>query len=434
MAARDGPTARALRLASLTAGVGGSYLGYLAQSMFLGEDARQRKLKETHTKAARKASDGLMALRGPTMKLGQALSLQTDLLPEETLAELAMLQMHAPGMHPSLVRAQFRASMGSDPEDLFAEFEPNSFAAASLGQVHRATTRDGHAVAVKIQYPGIRAAIENDFRWFRTVSGPAQLAKVMPANVIAEMEEQILAETDYRREADNLTLFRKQLGVLPFVEVPRVYRKLSGDRVLTMSLLAGQHLDEFLAKRPSQRLRDTVGSRLLELYYFQLLCMGAFHADPHWGNYLFRDDGSVGLVDFGCVKYVPPAFVANLRAIYLYPGPRDSADFRRLLDERYALDGQALSASTRRALVRFSTSFYGTVYPSDPEAGKRPFDFADAAFLKDYMRHSASLVRAKGALPEYVFLARAETGLYQTLHRLRARVHTSQIVRKYLAP
>ncbi len=97
----------------MTAGVSGSYLGYLAQSVFLGEDARARKLKETHTKAARHASDELISLRGPLMKLGQALSLQTDMLPEETLAELSALQMRAPGMHPSLVRAQFRASMGS---------------------------------------------------------------------------------------------------------------------------------------------------------------------------------------------------------------------------------------------------------------------------------------------------------------------------------
>ncbi len=264
------------------------------------------------------------------------------------------------------------------------------------------------------------------------MSLPAQLAKYLPANIIDELQQQILAETDYGREADNLTLFRKELKTLEFVEIPRAYRKLSADKVLTMSLLRGDHLDAFLAARPSQRLRDLVGSRLLELYYCQLLGMGAFHADPHWGNYLFRGDGSIGVVDFGCVKFVPPAFVANLRAIFLYPGPRDSADFRRLLDERYSLYVRPLGAQTRRALVRFSDNFFGKVYPPDPEDGKRPFDFGDIAFLRDYMRESANLVRAKGALPEYVFLARAESGLYQTLYRLRARVHTSQIVRKYL--
>jgi predicted unusual protein kinase regulating ubiquinone biosynthesis (AarF/ABC1/UbiB family) len=429
---RDGATRRALKIASVTAGVGGSYLGYLAQRLFLGAEARERKLKETHTKAAQRASDGLLTLRGPIMKLGQALSLHGDLLPEETLAELGKLQMRAPGMHPSLARAQFRSAMGRDPEDLFAAFDDVPFAAASLGQVHRATTRAGEAVAVKIQYPGIRAAIEGDFKWFRTVSRPAQASKYIPAGIIDELETQIIAEADYAREAANLTRFRRDLAPLDYVEVPKPFLKLSGDKVLTMSLLAGEHLDAFLARQPSQRLRDLVGERLLELFYFQILQLGAFHADPHWGNYLFRDDGTVGLVDFGCVKVIPPAFIENLRALFLYPGRRDSADFRRLVIERYAIFGQKVSDRTARAHTRFAQNFFAKVYPPEPEAEARAFDFGDAGFLRDYMRESANLMQAKAALPEYVFLARAEIGLYQTLHRLRARVHTSRIVRQYL--
>jgi predicted unusual protein kinase regulating ubiquinone biosynthesis (AarF/ABC1/UbiB family) len=433
MALRDSATGRALKFASMTAGVSGSYLGYLAQSLFLDSNKRGVKLKETHTKAARRASDELIGLRGPAMKLGQVLSLQTEFLPEETLAELTKLQMRAPGMHPSLVRAQFRASMGRDPDDVFAAFDPIPFAAASLGQLHRATTRDGETVAVKIQYPGIRAAIENDFKWFRTLSLPARISKHLPAKVIDEMQEQILAETDYGREAANLTLFRKKLKSLSLVEVPRVYPALSGDQVLTMSLIEGEHIDTFLTKKPSQQLRDAIGSHLLELYVFQLLEMGAFHADPHWGNYLFRDDGSIGVVDFGCVKFVPPAFVANLRAIFLYPGLRDSAAFRRLLAERYPPSGRKLSPAILRVLVRFSETFFAKVYPPDPEAEKDVFDFGNAEFLKVFARESANLIAAKCVFPEYVFMARAEAGMYQTLHRLRARVHTSRIVRKYLA-
>jgi predicted unusual protein kinase regulating ubiquinone biosynthesis (AarF/ABC1/UbiB family) len=160
--------------------------------------------------------------------------------------------------------------------------------------------------------------------------------------------------------------------------------------------------------------------------------VGAFHADPHWGNYLFRPDGTVGLVDFGCVKYVPDAFVTNLKQIFLYSGPRDSADFRDLLNQRYSLYGEAMSAKARAALVRFADAFYGRVYPADPSKDDAPFDFSETTFLADYLRESMNVVRARGALPEYVFLARAESGLYQTLHRLRARVHTSRIVRAYL--
>ncbi|MBA3466085.1 MAG: AarF/ABC1/UbiB kinase family protein [Gemmatimonadaceae bacterium] len=416
----------------MTAGVGGSYIGYLAQGIFLSEEGRERKLKATHTKAGRRVSKELAHLRGPAMKLGQLLSLQTDVLPEEVLAELANLQREAPAMHPSLARAQFRQSLGRDPEDVFASFDPEPFAAASLGQVHCATTRKDERVAVKIQYPGIAAAIANDFKWLRAVSFPPPIARFMTRGALDELEEQITAETDYVREAANIAFMRDGLAKLPFADIPRVYPRMSTDRVLTMSLLDGDTLDAFMRRKPSQKLRDTVGAHLLELFYYQLFAMEAFHADPHWGNYLFRDDGTLGLVDFGCVKYVPRKFVANLRKIFLYPGSRQSPEFRALLDERYSLFGQSLEKKTKAALINFAENFYGRVYPPDPADDERPFDFSEVKFFQDYLRESGNLIAARGALPEYLFLARAESGLYQTLHRLRARVHTSKIVRRYL--
>src|SRR5438093_11176683 len=140
------------------------------------------------------------------------------------LAELTKLQMEAPGMHPSLAQAQFKASLGRSPEQVFRRFDAEPFAAASLGQVHRALMRDGTRVAVKIQYPGIRAAIENDFRLIRHVSIPAQASGHLPRAALDEMESQILAETDYVREADHIERFRAGLKPLEFVVVPDVSR------------------------------------------------------------------------------------------------------------------------------------------------------------------------------------------------------------------
>lgn len=429
---KNSPTRRALSMASMSAGIAGSYVGYLLQRAFLGEEQGKQKLKSTHTRAARKMRDEMQALRGPAMKLGQALSLQTGILPDETLAELATLQMEAPGMHPSLVRVQVKGSLGSEPEEIFKDFAPEPFAAASLGQVHRAVTRDGKPVVVKIQYPGMDQAIENDFKWFRTVSIPAQASGYVPKAAIDEMQEQIIAETDYRREADNIEFFQQRLKPLPYVKVPLVYRKYSSDKVLTMSHLSGQHLDRFLAKRPSQKLRNQLGTNLFELFYFQVLKVEALHADPHWGNYLFTDDAKIGLVDFGCVKYLKPETVTYLKSVYLYPGSRYSADFRRLLESEHEKDGQKLPAATRKALIEFAEKFYRKVYPPEPEKRSHTFDFADSAFLQDYLRESTNLMRAKGVMTEYIFMARAEMGLYHTLHRLKARVPTSQIVRKYI--
>src|SRR5437879_7711122 len=226
------------------------------------------KCKSTHIRAARRMADEMQALRGPAMKLGQMLSLQTGVLPEEVLTGLARLQMESPCMHPSLVRVQIKGSLGREPEEIFKQFTVEPFAAASLGQVHHAITREGQRVAVKIQYPGIRRAIENDFRLFRTFSKPAQASGHIRRAAIDEIEDQIIAETDYLREADNIEFLADRLAPLSFVKVPRVCRAYSSDKVLTMSLMTGLHLEDFLAQRPSQKLRNELGANLFELFYF----------------------------------------------------------------------------------------------------------------------------------------------------------------------
>src|SRR5438876_1992813 len=399
---KDTTTGRALRMASMGADIAGSYVGYLLQRAFLGEAKGKIKLKSTHMRAARRMADEMQALRGPAMKLGQMLSLQTGVLPDEILAELATLQMEAPGMHPSLVRVQIKGSLGREPEEIFKQFTAEPFAAASLGQVHHAVTRGGQRVAVKIQYPGIRRAIENDFRLFRTFSKPAQASGHISKSAIDEIERQIIAETDYQREADNIDFFAERLAPLSFIKVAHVFRDYSSDKVLTMSLMTGRHLEDFLAQRPSQKVRDQLGANLFELFYFQVLKIEALHADPHWGNYLFNDDASISLVDFGCVKYLSPEAAAYLRSAFLYPGAIDSPDFRRLIERHYEQAGEKLLPAARRALISFADNFYRKVYPPEP-AKPQPFDFGDAAFLQDYLRESKNLLRTKGLMTEFIF-------------------------------
>jgi predicted unusual protein kinase regulating ubiquinone biosynthesis (AarF/ABC1/UbiB family) len=405
----------------------------MVQRLFLGTEAGDKKRRSTHAEAGRRIRTELQMLRGPVMKLGQMLSLHTDVVPAEMVAELTKLQMEAPGMHASLAVAQFKSSLGRAPGEVFKHFDDVPFAAASLGQVHHAVLRSGTPVAVKIQYPGIGTAIANDFRWLRSVSLPAQASGHLPRTALDEIESQITAETDYVREADRIDFFRRGLQPLDFVTVPDVYRDCSTDRVLTMSVVPGRHLDAFLATRPSQPLRDRVGSRLVELFYFQVLQLETLHADPHWGNYLFGDNGRIGLIDFGCVKELGAEVVARLRKSFLYAGRSDSPEFQRIIDDQFAGPGKTLSPAMRRAVVDFRERFYRKVYPPDPKDAERPFDFSDAAFLRDFVRAAGDLAGAKGSVPEYIFLARAEIGLYTTLHRLRARVPTSAIVRRLMA-
>src|SRR5262249_50543131 len=140
---------------------------------FLAEETGEQRRRKFQKQSSQKVREELGSLKGAAMKLGQLLSLQTHVLPEEALTELANLQMQAPAMHPTLARAQFRSSLGKDPEEVFSKFEEQPFAAASLGQVHRAITRSGETVAVKIQYPAIRTAIENDLKLLRSATLPA---------------------------------------------------------------------------------------------------------------------------------------------------------------------------------------------------------------------------------------------------------------------
>src|SRR5688572_15930848 len=166
MVSKDRPQSRigrGLRIGKLGLSLTGSYLGYQFQNLFLDDRERPEKRKSFQKKAAQQIRKELESLKGPVMKLGQVLSMQSQMLPEEVLSELANLQMRAPAMHPTLARAQFKASFGKFPEEVFWEFSPEPFAAASLGQVHRAVTKAGEKVAVKIQYPAIRTAIEHDF-------------------------------------------------------------------------------------------------------------------------------------------------------------------------------------------------------------------------------------------------------------------------------
>src|SRR5262249_6525807 len=152
---------RGLRIGKLGFSLTGSYLGYQFQNLVLGGKRKTERRRRLQHKASRRLRQELESLKGPMMKLGQLLSQQSHALPEAAIRELTSLQMQAPGMHPTLARAQFKTASGKYPEETFHSFEPEPFAAASLGQVHRAVTRHGEPVVVKIQYPAIRTAIEN---------------------------------------------------------------------------------------------------------------------------------------------------------------------------------------------------------------------------------------------------------------------------------
>jgi predicted unusual protein kinase regulating ubiquinone biosynthesis (AarF/ABC1/UbiB family) len=416
---------RGFRIGKLGVGLTGSYIGYQLQNLFLDGGRREERRKLFQNKAARKVREELQSLKGPVMKLGQALSMQSHLLPEEVLTELANLQMRAPAMHPSLARAQFKASFGAFPEDVFREFTAEPFAAASLGQVHRAVTKAGEQVAVKIQYPAIRSAIENDFKLLRSATFLGRLTGHSPEAVISEIEKGILQETDYLEEAKNIEFFRERLKPLPYVRVPAVFRQFTTDRVLTMSHLDGEPLMEFLAGKPSQELRNQVGARLMGLFTYQKFTLYTLHADPHPGNYLIDAGGTIGLVDFGCVKKFSPGFIQLCQSFseQLWSCGEDQS---RLLEQLMWGPEFVRKPRLTHKLLKDTIDLYQTIHPA-PASNHTVVDFGDGKVLEKLTRLSHDVMRNKLVNPDWIFSSRAEIGLYNVLHLLRAKINTTAV-------
>lgn len=413
---RSGTLTRGFRLGKLGLSLTGSYLGYQAQNLLLGESPeRQRQFERASSQRVR---EELGTLKGAAMKLGQLLSVQNKLLPEAVTKELSGLQMQAPGMHPTLARAQFKSSLGKYPEEVFRQFDPEPFAAASLGQVHRALTRQGQAVAVKIQYPAIRAAIENDFRLLRTAMVPARMSGHLPVAILNEVERGFLEETDYLHEAKNIELFAEGFKHLEFVTVPTVFRDLTTDRVLTMSLVEGVAIDRFLEGRPPAAICHRIGDHLLELYYVQLRWLRALHADSHPGNYLFQPNGHVGLIDFGCVKRIEfdaGALVRGCVARSWRAGEREAREILALVV------GADVPYARAKRLVPSLEALAGIWFP-EGAAAHEPVDCGKGelvAVQADAIRKS---MQDKLANPDFAFVSRAEMGLYSLLYRLKARI------------
>lgn len=422
----EGAASRGLHIGKLAAKLTGSYLGYQIQNAFQSKDDRDDRKRKYQQSASRYIREELQMLKGPVMKLGQALSTQGFMLPEEALKELAALQMHAPAMHPTLARAQFKTSYGKFPEQVFKHFSREPFAAASLGQVHKAVTRDDQEVAIKIQYPAIRASVKSDFKLLRTAVTAGQLSGYLTREMLNEIESIITVETDYVQEADNLNKFHHGLLPLSYVDVPEPFTEFSTDRVLTMSYLEGMHIDAWLACSPSEASRDRLGARLFELFYYQFLVMGALHADPHPGNYLFTKDDEIGLIDLGCVKQIDPKVIEAIPVFVTSTGPRLSEEKVGLISQLIWSDRDQLDGEQARKVIDSVFHFVRLIFP-EKNAGHQVVDFGDTAIFDALAGTLKEVIECRLTCPELFFFMRAEMGLYNMLHRLGARVDTRRV-------
>jgi predicted unusual protein kinase regulating ubiquinone biosynthesis (AarF/ABC1/UbiB family) len=306
------------------------------------EEAR-KKLAADAKKAAEAMLKTLGEMKGLPLKLGQMASYIDGIVPpgyeDKFQHALKKLQDKAPPLSPEAAETMVKSELGAPPEEIFGTWEREPFAAASIGQVHRAVTKGGEAVAVKVQYPGIDKAIENDLKsisLLEQMMSPVS-RKLHAKQTLDEIRQVFTDELDYSREAEMADLFRRLNADDPDVKVPRIHHTLTTRRVLTTELVEGAGYQEFCA-HADQEARNRAGQTIWRFTFRTMLRYGVLYADPHPGNYRFHPDGRVTFLDFGCVKKLPPELVAGMKRYMLAAMDSDWHEFDRACVEVLGYD------------------------------------------------------------------------------------------------
>jgi predicted unusual protein kinase regulating ubiquinone biosynthesis (AarF/ABC1/UbiB family) len=358
-----GRVRRSAKLGSIVGVQGARYAGTKATNVARSEESGKEKLEQRHLETAMKMVGALGQMKGAAMKLGQFASfIDTEFIPDEYREiyqeQLAKLRTAAPPMPWEKVERVLEEEYEGEPvSELFAEFEQEAFAAASIGQVHRAELLDGRRVAVKIQYPGIADAVDADLRNAGTLVRLARaLAPGLDAKAIAhELRERVMEELDYEYEAQNQRSFSRAYRDHPFVYVPEVITRLSRRRVLVTELVEG--LDFEQVKDLPHEERSRFGEIVFRGSFGSIYHLQHFNADPHPGNYLLMEDGRVAFLDFGMTKKLdreqilleqrafdaasrddPEAFREALHDLGFVKNP-SKLDAERLMDHMRAVGG-----------------------------------------------------------------------------------------------
>lgn len=415
-----GRLSRGLAGGKTAAQVGKKILSYYSKRPFLTAAGRLQAKEQATLEGAQALFQGLSLLKGTALKMAQQLSLEVNLLPEEACRELARAYHQVPPINRALVRRVVQTGLGRSLEETFARFDTVAFAAASLGQVHRAVSMDGQPLAVKIQYPGIAQTIESDVGLIRRLLGPFFPDKhLIPT--IDEIAARLQEEVDYLQEAENLRFFLNFLQ-MDGIHIPQVHKELTARTVLATTLIHGKPLDLWLAESPPQQVRDSVAQQLNELLAKSLYKLHTIHADPNPGNFIIGDDGTIGLVDFGCVKRFTPTVVEQYRQLTVAAAHQDSETHFQLmitlglippeLDQEIIVKVRELSEAMCR--------WYGRLYAEEWFDFKaHPQMMAEGWKIMRGYQHLSNYFLVN---PDLIFLDRTRYGLLRIFEMLGARV------------
>lgn len=374
----------------------------------------------------------LGGLKGPLMKVAQFLSTVPDALPPEYAEELAQLQSNAPAMGWAFVRRRMSSELGPDWEARFANFTHEAAAAASLGQVHKATLPDGRMVACKLQYPDMPSTVEADLRQLKLAMAVYKRMDnaIHQEDIYSELCERLREELDYTREAAQMRLYRHMLRDEPTVTVPRPIAEFSTRRLLTMTWVDGRALMKRLAENPPLDERNRIAEALFRAWYVPFYRYGVIHGDPHPGNYQVRPDGGVNLLDFGVIRVFPAKFVRGV--IDLFEAVRDNDEDKA----HHAYETWGFTNINREKLTVLNEWAKFLYEPLIQDRVRRIQENDDPQYGRSVAeRVHAGLQRTGGVRPprEFVLMDRSAIGLGGVFLRLRAELNWSRLFHDLIA-
>ena len=421
---------RFVKIGGLAGRVGASVLGEQLRELARTGDTGDERRVEHLVKNATRIVETLGELKGAAMKLGQMLSLHVDMMPPEVAAVLRALQRDAPRVPFEVMRYEIAGQLG-DVDGLFARLERRAFAAASIGQVHRAELHDGRRVAVKIQYPAIDHIIKADMKNLRVLLQAlfSLFSKADFDPIWREVRDRLLEEIDYTREAENLERMAELHAGVPEVVIPKVVPEASARGVLTMEYVEGISPEAACSDALPQELKDRWGRILFELQFRGLFRHRLLHADPNLANFAFLEDGRVIVYDFGCVKQPPERLVSGYASVIRAAIRDDRAAIPGILLEMGV--GKEGDLPLAHEVTDPYVDIFGQILRADP-----PYTFGEDPDLYQKLLNLglANLGEARDVRfpEEIVFIDRCLSGHFGNLTKLRATGPWRQLALEYV--
>jgi predicted unusual protein kinase regulating ubiquinone biosynthesis (AarF/ABC1/UbiB family) len=403
----------------------GGFAARLAGERYLG-------VKTDRKRQAAELAAALGGLKGPLMKVAQIMSTIPDALPKEYVAELAHLQADAPPMGWHFVKRRMASELGPHWQQRFDNFEHQAAAAASLGQVHRALGHDGARLACKLQYPDMQSAVEADLRQLKLIFSIYERydRAIVTDQIHAEIAARLREELDYALEARHMRLYGAMLAKETGVHVPEPVGALSTGRLLTMNWLDGTPLLPFIKAHSDQAMRDRIAHNMFRAWYVPFYYYGVIHGDPHLGNYTIRADGTVNLLDFGCIRIFQAHFVKGV--IDLYHALLN--DDRELAVHAYESWGfKDLGKETVEVLNRWAHFVYA---PLMEDRERRIQETSSGVYGREVAESVHADLRRLGPVKpprEFVFMDRAAIGLGSVFLHLGAEINWYRLFRELIA-